>query len=137
MPPRLTVFPSEAIGKLDIGTWAWVDPYETNDNYRTARDLLSGEVIEGYIEHANDDDIFKLDDLTTGDTVNVTLTSLPDDYKLTSMRGATTAGTCPTRNQVSVGCGTAVPCGRPMACVAERRCVGAQYCVRCAYTCPV
>lgn len=82
-------------GKLDIGTWAWVDPYETNDNYQTARDLLSGEVIEGYIEHANDDDIFKLEDLATGDTVNVTLTSLPDDYKLTSMRAASTLGTCP------------------------------------------
>ena len=44
----------------------------------------------------------------------------------------TTAGTCPTRSQVSAGCGTAVPWGWPMGCVAERRCVGARYRVRCA-----
>jgi subtilisin family serine protease len=89
-------------GKLDVGTWAWVDPYETNDNYRTAGEILSGETIEGYIEHADDDDVFKLEDLATGDTVNVTLTSMPQDYMLTSMRAATTVAVCPDQKLVAV-----------------------------------
>ncbi len=44
----------------------------------------------------------------------------------------TTAGTAPTRSQVSAGCGTAVPWGCPIGRTAERRWVGARYRVRCA-----
>jgi minor extracellular serine protease Vpr len=82
-------------GKLDLGTWAWVDPYETNDTLRTARAITSGAALDGYIEHSADIDLFDLEDLTTGDTVNVTLSSLPADYKLTAQRSATLPGDCP------------------------------------------
>ena len=73
-------------GKLDLGTWAWVDPYETNDTYRTAREILSGATIEGYIEHAGDTDLFRLASLAANDTVAVNLTSLPEDYTLAAQR---------------------------------------------------
>ncbi|HJX26632.1 MAG TPA: S8 family serine peptidase, partial [Thermoanaerobaculia bacterium] len=82
-------------GKLDVGSWAWVDPYETNDTYQTAREIVSGETIEGYIEHADDVDLFELETFAVGDTMNVTLTSLPEDYSLTSMRTAILTLGCP------------------------------------------
>lgn len=82
-------------GKLDVGSWAWIDPYETNDTYQTAREIISGETIEGYVEHADDVDLFELETLAVGDTVNVTLTSLPEDYSLTSMRTAILSLGCP------------------------------------------
>lgn len=76
-------------GKLDLGPWAWVDPYETNDTLRTAHDVVSGQSLDGYIEHSADVDLFHLEGLASGDTVNVSLTSLPEDYALTALRSVT------------------------------------------------
>jgi subtilisin family serine protease len=85
-------------GKLDLGPWAWVDPYETNDTLRTARSILSGASVEGYIEHADDTDLFDLDGLAGGDTVAVNLTSLPEDYTLAAQKESLffLPGTCNT-----------------------------------------
>ncbi len=82
-------------GKLNLGSWAWADPYETNDSYRTAWEALSGETFGGYVDHAADLDLFKLDDAAVGDTVKIDLTSLADNYKLNLMRTTSLLGSCP------------------------------------------
>ncbi len=89
-------------GKLDLGGWAWVDPYETNDTLATARDLLSGATIAGYIEHTDDVDLFHLGEANSGDTVDVTLTSLPADYALAAQRSWTPSfAFCPETSLVT------------------------------------
>jgi subtilisin family serine protease len=82
-------------GKLNIGSWAWVDPYESNDVYQTASEIISGQTVNGYIEHANDVDLFDLEGYVYADTVNVALTSLPEDYSLTLMRPVSSGIGCP------------------------------------------
>lgn len=69
-------------GKLDLGRWAWVDPYESNDLSSQAFTLLSGQSLAGYVERAADVDYFRLEGMKAGDTVDVKLTSLPQDYAL-------------------------------------------------------
>ncbi|HYU31242.1 MAG TPA: S8 family serine peptidase [Thermoanaerobaculia bacterium] len=69
-------------GKLDLGHWAYIDPYETNDLSSQAHALLSGQQLGGYIERAADVDYFLLQGVQSGDTINATLTSLPQDYAL-------------------------------------------------------
>jgi minor extracellular serine protease Vpr len=88
-------------GKLNVGSWAWSDPYETNDSFRTARKVLSGEVLSGYMDYAADYDYFDLETLASGDTVKVDLTSLPDNYKLNLMQTVGVLGSCPTVSTTS------------------------------------
>lgn len=81
-------------GKLNVGSWAWNDPYETNDTYSTAREVVSGATIGGYMDTATDYDLFELEALATGDTVDISLTSLPDNYRLNLLRAMTVFGSC-------------------------------------------
>lgn len=69
-------------GKLDLGRWGWVDPQETNDLPSQAFAILSGQSRDGYVEQAADVDYFLLQGMQAGDTVNASLTSLPQDYAL-------------------------------------------------------
>lgn len=69
-------------GKLDLGRWGAVDPYETNDVISQAWKSLSGQLLNGYIERPADVDYFLLHGMQAGDTVNLTLDSLPQDYAL-------------------------------------------------------
>lgn len=69
-------------GKLDLGRWAFADPQETNDLPSLATTLLSGQSFSGYIERAADVDFFHITGMKAGDTVDVKLTSLPQDYAL-------------------------------------------------------
>lgn len=69
-------------GKLDLGDWAYVDPHETNDTASQAYAMLSGQSLSGYIERPDDVDYFQLQGAQGGDTVDVQLTSLPQDYAL-------------------------------------------------------
>ncbi len=80
-------------GKLDLGTWAFNDPYETNDGLAAARAIVSGELLEGYLETNFDKDFFQLPDLIDGDTVDIDLTSLPADYRL-RLSEVVATGTC-------------------------------------------
>jgi subtilisin family serine protease len=83
-------------GKLNVGSWSFADPYETNDSYRTAREILSGQVIAGYVDHAADLDTFELEATAVGDTLKIDLTGLADDYKLNLLRTMGLGGTCST-----------------------------------------
>ncbi len=83
-------------GKLNVGSWSFADPYETNDSYRTAREILSGQVIAGYVDHAADLDTFELEATAIGDTLKIDLTGLADDYKLNLLRTLGLGGTCST-----------------------------------------
>ncbi|HET9209396.1 MAG TPA: S8 family serine peptidase, partial [Thermoanaerobaculia bacterium] len=69
-------------GKLDLGDWAYADPYETNDTPSQAYAVLSGQPLSGYIERPDDVDYFQLQGALGGDTMDVKLTSLPQDYAL-------------------------------------------------------
>jgi len=69
-------------GKLDFGGWGWIDPYETNDLSSQAYTVLSGQLLSGYVERSADVDYFLLHGTQASDTVNATLTSLPQDYAL-------------------------------------------------------
>lgn len=89
-----TVNYSFGAGKLDLGPWAFNDPYETNDQAKNAYDILSGQTLKGYIEHAGDMDMFYLGALASGDTVNVDLTNLPDDYLLRLQARLAFGGSC-------------------------------------------
>ena len=86
VPFGLTINYSFGAGKLDLGPWGFNDPYETNDRLRQAFSIRSGEVLNGYIEHGDDVDLFHLDALEPGDTVEIDLTDLPDDYQLRLQR---------------------------------------------------
>lgn len=79
-------------GKLNVGSWAFADPYETNDSHRTAREVLSGQDIAGYLDHAADLDTFELEAITVGDTVKIDLTGLADNYKLNLLRSVPLGG---------------------------------------------
>ncbi|HEY3492918.1 MAG TPA: S8 family serine peptidase, partial [Solirubrobacterales bacterium] len=79
-------------GKLNVGSWAFADPFETNDSQRTAREVLSGEDIAGYLDHAADLDIFELEAIAVGDTVKIDLTGLADNYKLNLLRSVPLGG---------------------------------------------
>ncbi len=81
-------------GKLNVGSWSFADPYETNNC--TAREILSGEIIAGYVDHTADLDTFELEAMATGDTVDIDLTGLADDYKLNLLRTTALGGTCST-----------------------------------------
>ncbi len=80
-------------GKLDLGSWAYNDPYESNDLPARASSLISGESIEGFLETDSDKDFFKLEGLVAGDTVDIDLTSLPADYRL-RLTQAFSSGAC-------------------------------------------
>jgi subtilisin family serine protease len=82
-------------GKLDLGSWAWGDPFETNDTVTQARATLSGQVREGFIGRADDSDYFALEGVVVGDTIEASLTSLPADYKL-RLRGPGLSSPCTT-----------------------------------------
>jgi subtilisin family serine protease len=69
-------------GKLDLGRWGMKDPYETNNHASQAWEAFSGQVLKGFIELPADVDYFLLHGMQAGDTVNVTLDSLPHDYAL-------------------------------------------------------
>jgi subtilisin family serine protease len=74
--------PAFGAGKLDLGRWAWVDPYESNDLPAQAYALLSGQTLGGYVERTDDVDYFLLQGVQSGDTINASLTSLPQDFAL-------------------------------------------------------
>ena len=69
-------------GKLDLGSWAYTDPDETNDTASQATPILSGQILKGYIDRADDVDYYNLSALVAGDTVSISLTGLPHDYSL-------------------------------------------------------
>ncbi len=78
---------------MDLGSWAWVDQYEMNDHRGDARSLISGQLIEAYLETDSDRDFFTLPDLLEEDTLTVDVTSLPVDYDV-SLIEAVPFGTC-------------------------------------------
>lgn len=80
-------------GKLNLGSYFSLDTWETNDTVATSRTLLSGKVITGYLDTAADLDTFFVDALATGDTISATLSTLPDNYKL-SLLSTLSIGTC-------------------------------------------
>jgi subtilisin family serine protease len=69
-------------GKLDLGRWYYGDEHETNDLSWQAFPILSGQVLKGLIERADDVDYFSIRGMQSGDTVSASLTSLPVDYAL-------------------------------------------------------
>jgi subtilisin family serine protease len=69
-------------GKLDLGRWYYGDDHETNDLSWQASPILSGQLLKGYVERANDVDYFLLEGTKSGDTVSASLISLPVDYAL-------------------------------------------------------
>lgn len=81
-------------GKLNLGSWATNDAFETNDTYTSATNVISGQVLEGYIGSATDIDTFYLPDLAVGDSIQADLTSLPENYKLNLVRRTTLFGSC-------------------------------------------
>ncbi len=83
-------------GKLNLGSWASSDPYESNDTFTSSTAAISGKVYEGYVGSATDKDGFYFGDLAIGDTIDVDLTSLSQDYKLNLVRLSTLSVTCGT-----------------------------------------
>ena len=86
--------PAYGFGKLDLGHWGWVDPYESNDLSSQAYTFLSGQILSGYVERSADVDYFLLHGMQAGDTVNANLTSLPQDYALALQARQTALDSC-------------------------------------------
>ncbi len=83
-------------GKLDLGDWAYADPHETNDTSSQAYAVLSSQPLSGYIEHPDDVDYFQLQGAMAGDTVDVQLTSLPQNYALALQNRSLSFNVCVT-----------------------------------------
>lgn len=81
-------------GKLDLGNELWVDSYESNDLSWQAYPILSGQSLSGFVERAADVDYFLLQGMLAGDTVNASLTSLPQDYALALQARQLSFDTC-------------------------------------------
>jgi subtilisin family serine protease len=81
-------------GKLDLGNEFWVDSYESNDLASQAYPILSGQSLGGFVEHAADVDYFLIQGMLTGDTVNASLTSLPQNYALALQARQISLDTC-------------------------------------------
>ncbi len=81
-------------GKLDLGSWAYNDPYESNERIDQSFRVLSGQQMQGYIERADDVDYFKVEGMAWGDTIEVDLTALPEDYALTLQSYFSLPGSC-------------------------------------------
>jgi subtilisin family serine protease len=88
-------------GKLDLGRWGAVDPYETNDVLSQAWKALSGQALNGYIERSADVDYFLLHGMQGGDTVNLTLDSLPQNYALALQARAVSLDQCNTGGAIT------------------------------------
>lgn len=83
-------------GKLNLGSWASSDPYEANDTFTSSTAAISGKLYEGYVGSATDKDGFYFGDLAVGDTIDVDLTSLSENYKLNLVRLLTLSAACGT-----------------------------------------
>lgn len=68
-------------GLLDL-SFLGTDPWETNDRVHYAREVLSGEAIDGFIGDPADEDHYRVAHMIAGDTLTATLDGLPADYDL-------------------------------------------------------
>lgn len=69
-------------GKLDLGSWKYNDPQESNDLPSQAFPILSGQELSGFIERSDDVDYFLIEGVEWGDKLNIGLTDLPANYSL-------------------------------------------------------
>ncbi len=73
--------PVYGYGLMDLG-FLGTDPYETNDQLRHAREVLSGEIIQGYIGDDLDADYYRVHGMAPGDVLRADLSNLPFNYDL-------------------------------------------------------
>lgn len=69
-------------GKLDLGSWNSSDPNESNDSVHQATAVLSGQAVQGRLEHSGDEDYFELDHVLFDDQLDIELTQLTADFRL-------------------------------------------------------
>lgn len=86
--------PYFGFGKLDLGSWGLADPNETNDTPDQSTLVISGQLVDGYVDRAADVDFFRLPSAVAGDKLDVSLTSLPADYALAVLAQSAAATQC-------------------------------------------
>ena len=69
-------------GKLDVGSWHYNDPNETNDDVLSSREITSACELRGLIEHGADKDYFHIAGSEPTDGMILELTNLPENYRL-------------------------------------------------------